>query len=69
MASRGSGSAPSGKSWWLVLLIIPFIAVLFPQFYDSANPTFAGMPYFYWYQLLWIILSGVVTGIVFLVTR
>lgn len=69
MASRGSGSASSGKSWWYLLLLIPFIAVLFPQFYDSATPVFGGMPYFYWYQLLWIVLSGVVTGIVFLVTR
>ncbi len=66
MANRRPAS--SGKSGWLFLLLIPFIAVLFPQFYDSATPTFAGMPYFYWYQLLWVVVTGVITIVVYYLT-
>ena len=45
-----------GRSWLLWLLIIPFIALLIPQFYNYSTPTFIGIPFFYWYQLLWIII-------------
>lgn len=53
------------SSYWLLLLLIPFIATLIPQFYNSTTPDFAGIPFFYWYQLLWIILTGVLMGIVY----
>ena len=50
------------RIWLRVLLIIPFIALLYPPFYNSNNPTFIGMPFFYWYPLLWIILTAILTG-------
>lgn len=50
------------RSWLLWLLIIPFIALLVPQFYNYTNPTFIGIPFFYWYQLLWIILTAILTA-------
>ena len=43
-----------------LLLLIPYIAVLWVPFYNSAEPAFYGVPFFYWYQMLWILL-GVVT--------
>ena len=54
------------SSYWLLLLLIPFIALLIPQFYNATSPEFAGIPFFYWYQLLWIILTGVLMGVVYL---
>jgi hypothetical protein len=27
------------------------------------------MPFFYWYQLLWVLISAVITGFVYLVTQ
>jgi len=53
----------------LWLLAIPFIATLWPQFYAHAEPSVAGIPFFYWYQFVWIVLSGVVTGAVYLFIR
>jgi hypothetical protein len=43
--------------------------VLWPPFYNQAEPTFAGMPFFYWYQLLWVIIGAVLTAIVYFVTE
>jgi hypothetical protein len=48
-----------------LLLVIPFIAVLWVPFYNSVEPSIAGVPFFYWYQLLWIILAAVIIGIVY----
>jgi hypothetical protein len=54
---------------WLWLLLLPFIGTLWPPFYASATPTVAGFPFFYWYLLLWVILVGIITGIVYFATR
>ena len=60
----------SGRlSWAHLLLIIPYFAVLWVPFYNSAEPSWQGIPFFYWYQLLWIILGAVLVGIVYLVTE
>ena len=41
-----------GWSWWYLLFLVQFVAVLWPPFYNTADPSWAGMPFFYWYQLL-----------------
>jgi len=52
-------------AWARLLLLIPFVAVLWVPFYDSVQPTLVGIPFFYWYQLLWIILDAVIIAIVY----
>ncbi len=54
---------------WYLLLLIPFIAVLWVPFYASTSPEVAGIPVFYWYQFLWVIISGIITAIVYFATR
>ena len=45
-------------SWrWLVLLV-PFIAVLWMPFYNRLAPTLAGFPYFYVWMLAWIVVTA-----------
>jgi hypothetical protein len=58
-----------GWSWWYLLLLIQFVAVLWPPFYNKLDPTFIGLPFFYWYQLLWIIIGGVLTAVVYFNTQ
>lgn len=43
--------------------------MLWPPLYDSVTPMLWGIPFFYWYQLSWIVLSGVVIGVVYALTR
>ena len=54
-----------GRSWLLLLLLIPFIAMLWPPFYNFNNPTFIGIPFFYWFQLLWIIITAIIMAVVY----
>jgi Protein of unknown function (DUF3311) len=58
-------SGRKGRRWLLILLIIPFIALLYPPFYNHPDPTFIGMPFLYWYSLLWIILTAILTAVVY----
>jgi hypothetical protein len=50
-----------------VLLILPFAAVLWVPFYNAAEPSVLGVPFFYMYQLVWILLTSVVIGAIYLV--
>ncbi len=53
----------------LVLLLIPFIALLYPPFYASLQPRLWGIPYFVWYQFLWVVIGAVLTYLVYAVRR
>ena len=57
------------NSWANILLVIPFIATLFPALYNSLEPRLFGMPFFYWYQLAWTIGSGLLLAIYIGLTR
>ena len=47
--------------WWRWLLVLPFIALLWVPSYNSVEPSLGGVPFFYWYQFLWLfITSGVI---------
>ncbi|QBD81888.1 DUF3311 domain-containing protein [Ktedonosporobacter rubrisoli] len=58
---------PEKKSrrWLLLLLIVPFIFTLWPPFYNYRTPEIAGFPFFYWFQLLWIIITAIITAVVY----
>ncbi|MDP9034793.1 MAG: DUF3311 domain-containing protein [Myxococcota bacterium] len=60
----------SQRAWcWYLLLAAPFVGMLWVPFYNSLGPELGGIPFFYWYQFLWIGISSLLTAIVYLVTR
>jgi hypothetical protein len=70
MSDRQDEHRPVRRVLWArLLLILPFIAMLWVSSYDSAEPMVAGIPFFYWYQLLWVIIGAVLIGIVYAVER
>jgi hypothetical protein len=56
-------------SWWYLLLAVPFVATLFPGFYNHLEPRIFGIPFFYAYQLAWTILTGILLAIFIAGTR
>lgn len=53
------------RSWLLLLLLIPFIAMLWPPCYNYNQPDFIGIPFFYWFQLLWIVITSILTAVLY----
>ena len=51
-----------------ILLAVPFIALLFPV-YIRTEPSIAGIPFFYCYQIALVPISAALTWIVYLNTR
>jgi len=57
-------AAPTNRKW-LLLLTIPFIALLSTPVFSRLDPVIWGFPFFYWYQFLWIPLSAAITFLVY----
>jgi Protein of unknown function (DUF3311) len=77
MAKR-SGEPQSGRveeepgrrgNWALALLILPFVALLYPPFYARLDPMIGGVPFFIWYQFLWVVIGSLITAVVYRIRR
>jgi hypothetical protein len=54
---------------WALLLLVPFVALLWVPFYNFSEPHLLGFPFFYWYQFLWVPITSLLIYIVHLKTR
>ncbi|MBN3932196.1 DUF3311 domain-containing protein [Streptomyces verrucosisporus] len=50
-------------------LLAPFAAMLWVGSYARAEPVLAGIPFFYWYQLLWVPLSAALMAVAHVLVR
>jgi len=57
------------KRLWYWLLVAPFVATLWPPFYAHRDPILFGFPFFYWYQMLWVVLTALLLGFVLIVVK
>lgn len=63
--NRNRNGARKGRRWFLLLLVVPFIVLLWPPFYNFREPMLAGFPFFYWFQLLWVVITAAITALVY----
>lgn len=52
-----------------VLLAIPCIALALVPTYSSETPKLWGWPFFYWYQVLWVLITPVLTYTAYLLIK
>ena len=56
-------------AWMYAVLALPYLGLLYPPLYNLREPTLFGFPFFYWYQLLWVLIGGALIGLVYWVER
>jgi hypothetical protein len=54
---------------WYWLLLVPLLGTLITPIYNKADPELIGIPFFYWYQMVWIVGSVICTLVVYRKTR
>ena len=64
-AARGQGAGRAQGRGWLWLLLLPFAALLVPPIYAHETPHLWGIPFFYWYQAVWLLITAAITTIVY----
>ncbi len=47
-----------------LLLLLPFIGLLWVPFFNMAEPSLLGFPFFYWYMFAWVPVSSMITWVV-----
>ncbi|MGV9251511.1 DUF3311 domain-containing protein [Streptomyces sp. NPDC003697] len=50
-------------------LLAPFVAMLWVGSYAKVDPAFIGIPFFYWYQMLWVLISTSLTMVAYQLWR
>jgi Protein of unknown function (DUF3311) len=58
---RGQGA----RLGWYWLLVVPYVAMLWAPSFNKLVPSLGGVPFFYWYQFVWIALTAAIVGIVY----
>jgi hypothetical protein len=53
----------------VVLLAIPCAALAAVPLYSRTTPVLWGFPFFYWYQLLWVLITPVLTYAAYVVIQ
>jgi hypothetical protein len=48
-----------------ILLVVPFIGLLWIPFYNRELPALFGFPFFYWYQFAWVPVTSLLIWIVY----
>ena len=55
----------AGAGWLWFLLLIPYVGLLWVPIYNRIEPKLLGFPFFYWYQLMWVPISALLTWLVY----
>jgi Protein of unknown function (DUF3311) len=55
------------RYWPRLLFAIPLTVILWVPSYNRIEPSLGGIPFFYWYQLAWILLGAVIVLVVYLI--
>jgi hypothetical protein len=55
------------RYWPRLILVIPFLVVLWVPSYNRLEPALGGVPFFYWYQLAWILIGAALVLAVYLI--
>jgi hypothetical protein len=63
--SRRETSAEIGSPPMWILLLMPFVGLLWVPFYNFQEPALFGFPFFYWYQLAWVPISSLLIWLVY----
>jgi len=50
---------------WYVILFIPFFVAIAVPLYNRIEPSVFGIPFFYWFQFVLIIVAAVVTALAY----
>ncbi|MBU6420790.1 MAG: DUF3311 domain-containing protein [Gammaproteobacteria bacterium] len=52
--------------WIVALFAIPYVPVMWVGLYNRTEPALFGIPFFYWFQFVWIIATAIVTAVTYL---
>jgi len=69
MGGSGKGRKPwAARGVIGLLLLAPVVALLWVPSYTRVRPRLFGFPFFYWYQLAWVIVGAACLAVAYVLT-
>lgn len=65
MVSGAPRPTPLARVLVYAMFLIVAIGALWVPFYNRVEPTLYGIPFFYWFQLAWILVTAAATAIAY----
>jgi hypothetical protein len=56
---------PPRTRWWYLVLLLPYVGLLWVPIYARKTPELWGFPFFYWYQFAWVPVTALLTWLVY----
>ena len=53
------------RTVWYVILFTPFFVAIWVPLYNRIEPSVFGIPFFYWFQFVLIIVAAIVTALAY----
>jgi len=53
------------RTVWYVILFVPFFTAIWVPLYNRVEPSLWGIPFFYWFQFVLIVIAAAVTGLAY----
>ncbi len=66
---EGKAKATNPRRRWNWLLLLPLLLLVYPGLYARTSPVLLGFPFFYWYQFAVVLISALLTAIVYLAAK
>jgi hypothetical protein len=63
--SNGKAKPRLLSYWPRLLFLVPFVAMMWVSSYNRTAPGLGGIPFFYWYQLGWILAGAAIVLVVY----
>ncbi|HEY1991408.1 MAG TPA: DUF3311 domain-containing protein [Gammaproteobacteria bacterium] len=60
-----AGPSKLKRTVWYVILFIPFFVAIWVSLFNRIEPSFYGIPFFYWFQFILIVVAAAVTGLAY----
>jgi uncharacterized membrane protein len=59
--SRDDSPTPLARAVLGILFLVIVVVTLWVPFYNRVEPVVFGIPFFYWFQVVWIVITAFVT--------
>jgi hypothetical protein len=68
-SSPSTGRSPAALATATVLIVVAIAGTLVVPIYARSTPKLGDFPFFYWYQLIWVPVVGILAWISYLLLR
>ena len=65
MSSHASRPTPLARALVSALFLIIVVVALWVPFYNRLEPTAFGIPFFYWFQIVWVVVTAAATVVAY----